>query len=499
MFGSRKMQKEVVRLKPQPLTKSSPSKKSSVESNKKQYKISNIISLYSTPKVSPLYVPSEAESLTTSVPTYQGELIRIIHAMSCNMTDEFGQERLGPTKANWRTLLEQLPLIDDNGKCIGAHIATLLFPPIFYSDYTTVFHIQNHPDKVIRYHVHGSSAQGPLDPTVLDYWMLKRIESANIAPKVYYYSAPLDPNEYNQKGDLIEDGGYGKTVKTQLPERKLKEFKDIRPSVRYALMDKVDLSIHKYIMSQPERRISFTDAIRICGQMIEILKTIHSMEIVHNDCHMGNFAIHNNRVVIIDFGQAKLMNKRELIDRGSRHEGDFILHPWISPWEMKRYPPSYRDDVYRVLLGMALGIHGDDYAHFLSHICNLRKIHYLCKQSIAQCVIKLKEKGQIFEIPPLDSPYLFPDDIKTSFSLQGIVPDKVLVDVQRLLNEIVTDVISVDVFTKPNYDLIKNKLLEILMLVDDNLTSESLKPNHDPFQMTFNIPPVSDKKDDVSQ
>ena len=470
------------RQKPQPLSTTTNSSNTSKKSSS-----SSKFTIYSSAKIAPHYIPNEDESLTVSIPTTQTQLNQIILEMSNNRNDRFGRERLLPNKADWQTVWDDLPLLNEKGDCIAILSTELVYPPIFYGDYTSVFSIKSDPHKVIRYHLHRAPMEGSLDPTVLDYWMLKRIEATNIAPKVYYYSASVDPNEYDQSGELIALAGPGKTNQTKVQTKE--DNKDVKPLVRYAIMEKVGLSIFKYIMSQPDERLSFTDAIRLGGQMINILQTLHSLEIVHCDCHMGNFAIHNNKIVILDFGRAKLIHKTELSDRHSRFEGDFVHSPWISPWEMQRYIPSYRDDVFRVLLGIALAIYGGSYASYWNHICQLRNVPDTLHKPIYDHVIQIKTTGQIFEIPQLNISYPLPPIMLTAFTLQGVVPDIVLEDVRRLFNEIVNEVLNVNIFTKPNYSIIKSKLLVILMLVEEKVDPQSIKPDYDPFQMTFTLPP----------
>ena len=432
----------------------------------------------SQPKISPI-VPSELQSLTTMIPEKYYHLYKIILAMSSNMKDQFGQQRLIPSKAEWHSLHEDLPHFDAKGNFLGVESTVLETPPIFVSDCTSVFMLSNDPNKVVRYHCHLESSANTLDPTVLDYWCLKRIESGNIAPRVYYYSGPLDPNEYNSKGEISVPGGSGKTKRFCGTK-----VEGIKPAIRYAILDKVGQNVHRYIYSQPERKLTFANAIRLGGQMIELVEKLHGYGVIHGNVHNSNFAIHNNRIVMIDFGHAQLIHRSEQMDRYFRARSDYSVSADISIWEMKCAPHSYRDDVYRVMYGIASAIHGNAYSQYMDHICDFKNLPRKYVEIFRDHVIDMKLSGEIFEIPEVDVAYIYPHYLKTSFSLEEILPDSVLSDARRILSEIMSDLLKVDIFSRPDYVTIKRKFIDLLILVEGSVPQVIRDPS-EVFDMIF--------------
>ncbi len=414
---------------------------------------------------------TELESLTTAIPSSQSDLNSVFYGMISNKIDQFDRDRLIPSKDDWGYLREILPRFDDNGQFVSVEPMVIMFPPIFDGANTAVYEIGNDPTKVVRYHVHHQTAFSEMDPTIVDYWFLKRLESAHIAPKVYYYSQPLNPNKY-ENGSVIE-AGEGKT-KNFRPDNR-----GIQPSIRYTEMEKVGRSIYSYMNVQPNRRMSFTEAIRIGGQMLQLMETLHSYDIIHADAHIGNFAIHNtdDRLVMLDFGRSKIIQPSALIDRHLQSRSSYWLYSRASCWEMQKYPLSYRDDIYRVMCNIAEMIHGNDYASYMDHVCNEQLIPAEYKEGIRDHVIDMKLNGQLFEIPKLETLYTFPKHVKTSFSLADRVPDYAIVDVRRLLSEMMSQLLNVDMFMKPDYSLLQCKLIDILAVVEGT-NSLSMNPNN---------------------
>lgn len=438
----------------------------------------------SSAKIAPI-VASEADSITVAIPTTQSQLNHVLSAMVENNKDQFGNKRLVPSTCNvlpikkveskgdlprdtaslsgkYDDLTELLPQISEDGLSVSSLEEVILpLPPIFYGKHTSVFNIANDPEKVIRYHLHCQPLMTyQLDETIVDYWFLKRLESSGIVPKVYYYSAPL----------MSPPVGLAKTALS------ISERKDTLPSLRYVVMEKVGPSIHRYVSKLPYGRASFTDAIRIGGQMIGLAETLHAYSIIHGDAHLGNFAIHNGKIIMIDFGRAKIMSSSELSERHCHLKRDFSLGPRISPWEMQKYLTSYRDDIYRIIQGIAFNIYGNDYTRYMEHIYDLNAIPNEYVSEFIDYIVDLKMYGNCFDISQWDTNYRFPRDMKTSFSLDGIVEVEKIDEVKRLFKEIMQEVLKVDVFSKPDYSSIRRKLVNILNIVEETDSSDSSDP-----------------------
>ena len=419
--------------------------------------------LPNTPQIAPLIdntAPTEQESLTTKIPTTYYELFKVIKKITSNPIDQFGRKRLTPSKEYWATGTENIPMFDENGQFIGVELTRLDIPPIFYGEYTSVFNLKGDPSKVIRYNVVSFTEQSKreLCSTATNYWFLKRLEYLNIAPKVYYYSAPLDPIKVQ-----LKEGDIGKV--RILPSKESKTQHEIR----FMIMEKVGPAIYTYMCSLTDRKTTFADAIRIGGQIIEMIETLHSLDIVHGDIHMGNVAVDNNRLVLIDFGRSRIISECEQMEQCIKVRSHYWISPRISCWEMQKYSYSYRDDLYRWMQVVAGCMYGDKYLSYMDHV-NYSKEEWSDEvyESMRNYAIDMKLKGEIFELPLMEITSIFPENIKRSFSLDEIVSDSETVDdVRRLLGEIVTHVLQVNLFSKPDYGLIKGKLIEILALVED--------------------------------
>ena len=110
---------------------------------------------------------------------------------------------------------------------------------------------------------------------------------------------------------------------------------------------------------------------RAAARSIEILKEIHDRGIVHGDIHSGNIVIENpddieSTTKIIDFGRSSLFivksasgwihRPRRRIERDSR-----FSPPLLSIFELREYPASRRDDMYRLAETLVFAISEDKF------------------------------------------------------------------------------------------------------------------------------------------
>jgi len=91
--------------------------------------------------------------------------------------------------------------------------------------------------------------------------------------------------------------------------------------------------------------------------------------VVHGDIHAGNICLHPTRqheVVLIDFGKAFFVD--EGIANDSIREPFSWVHALFSPWDILGKRPGKRDDVFKVLLTMALVLNGPEFTEYLISI-----------------------------------------------------------------------------------------------------------------------------------
>lgn len=397
--------------------------------------------------------------LSSQHPKNQAQLDTILKLLASATKDEFGMNRLYPDLNEWFELTDRIPIII-GGTYIVQNVQYNSCR-IYESDITTVYNVIDYPEIVVRYHVHWDSALSPIDTTVVDFWFLRQLAGTGLVAKVYYFSAPLDPNHYDHKrGRLIESGANGKTKTTLGPKPTDK------PGVRYMVMEKVGQSVQSYFRSRVNKCVPFEDAIRMGGQMITLLEKLHAFNFIHGDAHMGNFAIKDNRLIFIDFGHGRIIDRSELSDKHEASTERCWCHPWLSVWEMHRYQASFRDDVYRVLQGLAMIIHGQGYFKFMEHLYSTRASSVGLRASMRQRFVDIKESGGLFEIPPVPCDLCaYPAGMPTSFSLVGKVPEGALVEVRKILSSIMTALLAVPIEAKPDYAMIKRGFARVLRTV----------------------------------
>lgn len=405
-------------------------------------------------------------SPATAEPTTQAELDIILRRMLAEPTDEYGMNRLTPSLKYWGYLAESLPMIKNGSYTIEkVHYNTKY---IFESEITTVYDVINHPDIVVRYHMHVDSRLSPIDTTVVDYWFLMRLQHTGLVAQAHYFSAPLNPNKYDADGSLCEPAPPGKTRKAQATTPKRHD----KPGIRFTILEKVGLSVTAYCAQKPNKAVPFIDAIKMGGQMIRLLEKLHSFSYIHGDVHMGNFAIHHNKLILIDFGHGRIIHNSEVSNHCEPHYQMYWYHRFLSPWEMQKFQSSYRDDVYRALQGVANIVHGESYSKYLEYLySNPDELdHGKCVQ-LKRCFANIKLTGSIFEIHNTDdcdastSGIMYPENIVCTFTLADKVPQSVLDEIRYILSALMSSLLTVRISAKPDYQQMKRGLADIVWLL----------------------------------
>lgn len=213
----------------------------------------------------------------------------------------------------------------------------------------------------------------------------------------------------------------------------------------------------------------FVEAIKVGGQMVMLLEKLHALNYIHGDAHYGNFCVHHDKVVLIDFGRARIIDARTLRE-GPKLMNAFEQRIWYSiyltPWEMQRYTASFRDDVYRVLQGVAILLNGFAYFQLLDFMVSTE---LACdkEQPLKKRFLEMKRKGAIFEIPlvPNDKT-IYPGHFPRYFKLEGKMEDEIVPAVREKLNALMTALVAVPIARKPNYRGILQAFEDILKLVE---------------------------------
>ena len=199
-----------------------------------------------------------------------------------------------------------------------------------------------------------------VDFLVREFAIGKAVEALRVAPRVYYVSPPA-PLPADMDGDSL-----GK-LPNSLFASELMECRAKNAGARFLLQEKVGLSIEKYFLrlqqvdEEVERISVATQALEVARQSVLLLQKIHTVGVVHNDIHEANICLRGDSlegldsVVLIDFGFAAIACEQGI---PQIHQDYMPLSPW--QLENPKSPPSYRDDIFRLIETLARLMSGGD-------------------------------------------------------------------------------------------------------------------------------------------
>jgi hypothetical protein len=260
--------------------------------------------------------------------------------------------------------------------------------PIYKQGTTAVYNLKEYDYLVIKYYTYCYKTAEKFDPVATEATFMKLLQPLNISPKVVYVSAPTIvpiPAFRNQSS--------GKVQQTTCDEYDGSGQYD--GSIRYMIMEKVGESLYSIMLKSKGGRIPFRQAIKYGIKMIELLKKLHSHNIIHGDAHLGNLATrldNPNELMLIDFGRAEYVGPTEIAN--ARGATDFCtntdqFHPFYGKWEIKNCKPAFRDDVYRAVEMTAVIMHGQSHLNFFNTLPGNNKAVYG----------DLKNSANFFNIP----------------------------------------------------------------------------------------------------
>ena len=303
------------------------------------------------------------EPLIKRVPENQEDLLQSL-ADFCPVV----REHRVPSRDGWTSSYEYVPAwLYDERRQSGIELIELVKPAIFITERTGVYRLKQLPNKVIKYYKYCENQFEPLDATINEAFYMALLQDSGIAPRFYYYSGYTDKIYETSDNSKIQSSTCGVHSDSEEPP--------IRPHIRYIIMDQVGDAVEEYMIhNAPTYRFSFLPAIKLGGQMIELLQKLHTHNIVHGDIHLGNFAFRSPdsqaEIIFLDFGRARVVGPADVANdrRGMSGSCDFtgktiIFHFLMSKWEMRGCKPTFRDDVYRAvkMIGFAMwGFHYRD-------------------------------------------------------------------------------------------------------------------------------------------
>jgi len=318
------------------------------------------------------------------------------------------------------------------------------------------------PHEVIKFYSYCYDRwNDPIDPMVVENYFMEHLGPLGLSPNVYYLSPPIK---------LVRSHFWSRIKYERFMDGKIPNVSCTRRDgskvlgvVRYMIMERVGKSVYAQMMTYNDPlkpanrgRLPFRDAIRYGVRMIHLLKILHGVDIIHGDAHMGNFASRlddPSELMMIDFGRARIIGPVEVqnVDVSKFCTYKNFIHPYTGKWEMRSCKPAFRDDVYRVIQGVAMIMHGRNHYRCLESLIEQKRYHFL--------YMRIKNDADFWTIQScnLHIINLLPHEAKPNLDI--IYP--LLMDISR---EASLDVPK-NPYRKPNYGLIIDKFKEILNFV----------------------------------
>ncbi|PKY54046.1 kinase-like protein [Rhizophagus irregularis] len=159
---------------------------------------------------------------------------------------------------------------------------------------------------------------------------------------------------------------FNESIDEKNAKKFLKELKNLRkvgfhPNINQFCGITKDISLNKYVMvlqyaTQGNLRdysknnfssLKWNDKIRMALDIARGLTCLHNREIIHRDLHSMNILVHDNRLMIADFGLSKQLTMEATTDSTS-HSKIYGVDAYIEPkcFLDKNYKKDKRSDIY---------------------------------------------------------------------------------------------------------------------------------------------------------
>jgi serine/threonine protein kinase len=399
--------------------------------------------------------------------------------------------------------VDRVPIDSESWKCLYENISVdhgALIPHplklIIREGQTGVYEVtspEDTPQMVLVYRQYCESDRHPVSTTVIDFWFLRHLAQTGLVPQVYTMSAPLGADKLLNGGDPSD--------RAQLHEIRGKiNWTVCRhgiPEVRYILMEKVNAVSLYDLVSRDGRLVKqpLTRAIRYTIHMLEFIERIHAQNVTHGDAQFGNFMVNPDTgevVKMIDFERAAMFNEREIstLPRQCRYRRDsdsFVFGIWISPWEARMCAKSFRDDIYRIFITMAVMMFGEEYLRYQNILLEGATPAYTSEHTQVDPEIVLevfckhwrmhRNAGEIFEIHTAKFQTVLANAgisklgkfFKTELHVRELVPAPVVDVITDRFAVIQLYIISIGITERPDYGFLKSFLQNVSDIIDTQL------------------------------
>lgn len=202
----------------------------------------------------------------------------------------------------------------------------------------------------------GDSSRSRLDNNpIKEYALLSVLARSNVAPVAYHLSGATV---------MTRETELSIKVRSRRMDRRINDCARIGTRVRYMVEDRMGPTLSEYMKQMFHMRSGNTDLLkdvmRFGVRMIELVREMHNLGVVHGDIHEENvvfrdqkaslneYRIASDDIALIDFGMAELFPFRfgdpELTDGPADNLN--LIH--LSPWQLRGYRTGMRDDIFRI-------------------------------------------------------------------------------------------------------------------------------------------------------
>ena len=295
-------------------------------------------------------------------------------------------------------------------------------PLLFKSYQSTVFRIKEYKDALIKYQADCDRPDDHIHPLIRDYVFLRELEVYDVSPRVFWLSpAVAVPFNYSDKTS------FGMTI-----EERMQCVRNGR-TVRALIVEDAGRSIGHWI--DTEGPFPIRTALLILRIIVEKLKKIHSLGIIHGDIHASNVVVSKEGDVrIIDFGSAVFIE--ELSDAPIRVPMSHN-HWLLSPDEILGYRASVRGDLFRAVMMGAYMMAGDAWGNHLQSM-----------EHDPEAMLRFKQRAFIFDVPGrFQIGQTLDDELEANIvrcKLQKILNIVRQSDVGRMHDNVIAELVEVD-------------------------------------------------------
>jgi serine/threonine protein kinase len=168
-----------------------------------------------------------------------------------------------------------------------------------------------------------------------------------ISPKVIFISPPTAlPEKMTLKTDF------------EMPALERRTCAQRGANLRYMMVERVGSNLEDLWDKAFKLSVDIRIGFEILKKILENLKILHEMNVIHGDIHSGNIARglqgpDRNEIFLIDYGLARFHTP--LSDTPVRRVA--MVSTQLSPWELQGYEKSFRDDIFRtfIIFGTLIG------------------------------------------------------------------------------------------------------------------------------------------------